>query len=184
MANVRVKKDGEMHHIHVSDDIPMPVHLGTDPYSARRRIVELKNSKNKHNKLDRDIADLQHRLRKVADHGRPLEHGLADVKKNHYREKMYSKMVSAGVHEGKAEQAALLVTMMVCSFIFLVYLIETPMITGSAVLSADISPSSLLAMPLAGNILAFLVVIGVAGTVLHAKFHVRKMKHDSCRPNV
>jgi hypothetical protein len=182
MVNIRVKRGNTQHYIHQHDDIPRPVHLGTDPRAARKKLVSLKAARVKHDRLNSQIDKLQVMLKKTAEQGMPAQEKLAEVKKTYYKKKLYDRMISEGRPKNRTEQTAILATLAVCAIIFLMYLMDTPMITGSAVSSADISAESLLTMPLAGNILAFLVVIGVAGTLLHAKFHFRKRKHMLYKP--
>ena len=183
MANVRVKRGAKQHYIHKSDKLPRPVHLGTDPHSARKRLIKLKNSHTKKQaKLDADIEKLQHKLKKVAEHGKPHSHKLAEVKQTYYKQKMYDKMVAEGRPKNRTEQIAILATLVVCSIIFLGYLLGAPMITGSAIVTADIDAKSIANDNFTSTMMVFIAVIGIMLTLIHLKFHLRHKKHADYRP--
>lgn len=177
MTNVRVKRGAKQHYIHKSDDIPRPIHLGTDARTARKRLIKLKNAHSRHAKLNTDIEKLQYKLKRTAEHGRPIHHRLAEVKHKFYRQKMYDKMISEGKPENRTEQIAILATLAVCSIIFLGYLLGEPMITGSSVIGADINTKDLAASEFTTTVIVFLTVIAIALTALHLKFHMKNRKH-------
>lgn len=177
---MRVKRGEKLHYIHhlkERDGSSRPVHLGTDAHEANKRLIKLKKERLDHRtKLNSDIEKLQRKLNSIVEHGRPIDHKLADIKKTHYKHKMFDNMLAKHIHDGKTEQAVIITTLVVCASIFFLYLFGNPTITGNVILNADVNSTRILTSPMTGSVLTGLLVVALGATIIHSKFHMVQKK--------
>jgi hypothetical protein len=150
------------------------IYLGSDAYEARKRIIHLQGARLKDDQLFRDADALKHKLSKIAEHGRPIEAKLQDVKQTYYAHKQYDAMLEP--KRTRRLQAATAVILSVGAVGLLYALFDNPTITGFSVLDSGVDLNTALTTPLAGGVITILLVALVGATALHAKYRIKKNK--------
>jgi hypothetical protein len=179
MAVVHEKRGNKQvpHYFHTlkeKDGSSKQVYLGSDAYKARKRIVQLHSARLKHDDLHREAEQIKHRLNKIAEHGKPAESKLQEVRQAYYAQKHYDKVLEP--HRTRRLESAVAVVFALAAVVLLLALFSSPTITGVSVLDSKIDWNYAITNPFAGTLITIVLLAMLGITILHAKVHLKKKR--------
>ena len=120
------------HHITEKGGDKKQVYLGTDLKSSRKKLTKLQLERiESKNKLSQDIEEVKAKLNKIAHHHKSPDQILADIKKEHYKQKKIEMLLAKEERPARSANYVIAPIVTIAIGVFLFYFLSNPTITGA-----------------------------------------------------